>query len=142
MPYPITGANPGKPGSLSSQSRRLRASLVKRTQTFHAFTTLVPERPLEYLWTPAGYWTPHERTRALSATEVDALLSGSNDYRLVEAKTGAELRWYLRGDYGFWHHHAKLHMRELIELPQQWGYAASEWLDTDTGDGIILHRHE
>ncbi len=102
----------------------------------------MPDRPLEYLWTPAGYWTSHERTCCLSAEEVDALLAESNDYRLVEAKFGAELRWYQRGDYGFWYHHAKRHMREFAEGHQSLRYVASEWLDIDTGDRAILLQQQ
>lgn len=93
------------------------------------------DQPLEYLWTPAGYWTDHERTRSLSAEDLDVLLAESNNYRLVEAKTGAELRWYRRGEYGFWHHCAKLQMQER-------GYAASEWIDSDTGERAILLQQQ
>jgi hypothetical protein len=111
---------------------------MKPTQTSHGFVTLVPEHPLEHLWTPAGYWTAHTRTRELSTSEVDALLAESSHYRLVEARTRAELRWYPRGDYGFWYRHAKLHMQVPTEAPQPLRYTASEWIDTDTGDRAIL----
>jgi len=117
---------------------RFRPSLVKRIQTFHAFVTLVPNHPLEHLWNLGGYWTPHERTRSLSAEEVGAILAESNDYRLVEAKTGAELRWYQRGDYGVWYHYADRRMRKGVGRPGELAYVASEWIDPDTGDRAIL----
>lgn len=114
---------------------------MKRIQTFHGFTTLVPDRPLEYLWTPAGYWTPHEHMRSLSALEIDRLLAESSVYRLIEARTGAQLRWYSRGDYGFWYHHAKLHLQPAEVTPQK-SYAASEWFDPDAGDRVILFQQQ
>ena len=95
----------------------------------------MPDHPLEYLWTPSGYGTDHARTRSLSAEDVDALLVESNAYRLVEARTGAELHWYPRGDYGFWRHSGKVHVRER-------GYTASEWLDSDTTDRAILLQQQ
>jgi hypothetical protein len=105
---------------------------MKPTQTTHGFVMLVPNQPLAHLWDFAGDWTGHARIRELCSEEIETLLAEADHYRLVEARVGAELRWYPRGDYGFWHHHAKLHMR----------YAASEWGDAETGDRAILLQEQ
>ena len=115
---------------------------MKSIQRNHGFVTLVPEHPLDHLWTPRGYWTAHIRIRELSVSEVDALLVQSSQYRLVEARTGAQLRWYPRGNYGFWHHHAKLTMKAPTEGPPPLRYTASEWTDAETGECVILFQQQ
>ena len=103
-------------------------SPVIQPQTTHGLVTLVGNQPLDRLWTRKGYWTNHERVRELSSTEVDRLLEQLEKYRLVEAREGAELRWYPRGSYGFWHHHAKVQLRCV----------ASEWFDAEINDRVIV----
>lgn len=101
---------------------------MKQIQTTHSFVTLAPDQPLDHLWNSACCWTQHERLPDLRPDEIDAMLAASIHYRLVEARTGCKLRWYPPGNYGFWHHRAK-----LLGL-----YAASEWVDVEANEHVIL----
>jgi hypothetical protein len=75
---------------------------------------------------------------------VAQLLAQHRDIRLAEAQLDMELRWYQRGDYGFWHHHARPHLAApdnhlpLDEFPDGMCYFASEWLEPASGDRVIL----
>ena len=103
----------------------------------------VVRMPLDQLWTIAGP-TPHTRQRSLSPDEVSSLLKTYPDLRLVEAQIGADLRWYDRGDYGFWHHRARSHAAEpknrrpLDEFPDSMCYFVSEWLAPGPPDPVLL----
>ncbi|MCW1925870.1 hypothetical protein OKA05_25145 [Luteolibacter arcticus] len=99
--------------------------------------------PLEELWTIAGR-TGHVRLRHLTGSEVESLLKTFPDLRLVEAQLAAELRWYPRGDYGFWRQHARIHaaepgnQRPLHDFPDSMCYIVSEWVETATQDQVLL----
>lgn len=104
---------------------------------------IVTRMPLDQLWTPSGL-TRHIRGTALGAAEVEARLTASQDYQLVEARMGSQLRWYPRGHYGFWQKKARRHaaepdeVRPLDDFPDSHCYFISEWHDAGTGDGVLL----
>jgi hypothetical protein len=103
--------------------------------------------PLDQLWTQHGI-TRHVRGAALGVAEVEARLRASQDYELVEARTGSQLRWYPRGHYGFWQEKARRHaeepdeepdeVRPLDDFPDSRCYFISEWHDAETGDSVLL----
>lgn len=99
--------------------------------------------PLDCLYTEAGL-TPHVRGKFLTPAATEALLVTSREYHLVEAKMNVPLRWYSRGDYGFWYHRARKHAaapenrRSLDDFPDSMCYFISEWLDTVSGDRVLL----
>jgi hypothetical protein len=107
------------------------------------WTRLVIRIPLEELWTASGR-TGHVCQRFLSPDEVESLLRGIPDLQLVEARISEELRWYPRGDYGFWRRRARQHAADpnspqsLDDFPDSMFYFVSEWVDEESQDRVLL----
>lgn len=108
---------------------------------------VISRLPLDHLFTEAGR-TAHVRGEFLTPAAVEDLLQASLDYRLVEAQMGAQLRWYPRGDYGFWYRRARQHAaepdnrRSLDDFPDSRCYFISEWLDSASGDRVLLYEEQ
>jgi hypothetical protein len=104
---------------------------------------IVTRMPLDQLWTQRGI-TRHLRGAALGAAEVESRLRASQDYELVEARMGSQLRWYPRGHYGFWKEKARRqtaepgNVRSLDDFLDSRCYFISEWHDAGTGHGVLL----
>lgn len=99
--------------------------------------------PLDHLFTESRQ-TAHVRGKFLSPSVVESLLQASRDIRLVEARVGSKLRWYPRGDYGFWYHRVREHAAEPDnrvspeDFPDSMYYFISEWHDLASGDRVLL----
>lgn len=106
---------------------------------------VITRMPVEQLFTESGP-TRHARGELLASATVDALLDSSRGYSLVEACIGSPLRWYPRGDYGFWYHHARQrgaepdNRRPLDDFPDSRCYFVSEWHDSERDDRVLLYE--
>jgi len=104
---------------------------------------VVTQLPLRGLWTDSG---PVEavRVRALSTVEVRELLR-NGPVQFVVVEVGVKPRWIeLEDCYRFWMDEVKLHLIEpgakviRDELPEFYGYWASEWLREEVPTPIVL----
>jgi len=99
--------------------------------------------PIDQLFNDAGL-TPHIRGEYLGPEAIEAVLRSSRDIRLVEAHIGVPLRWYRRGDYGFWYHCARQHAAEpdggcsLDDFPDSRCYFVSMWRSPNGGEQVLL----
>jgi|GEM_PF-1091559 len=134
-------------GVVSRRSRpvRTKAKEQRIPDAIAPWQVVVSRMPLDHLFTEAGR-TAHVRGKFLTPAAVESLLRASRDYRLVEAQMGTQLRWYPRGDYGFWYHRARPHAADpnkrisLDDFPDAMFYFVSEWHDSASGERVLLYE--